>query len=1098
MISFPSGTVVFGSLLCVLSASARTDAPPVDAAGKPVCSANGGRLIYSQEDSPAVPKAQAGAAASFASAPLAPKAAAATAPSPEVTRAFWSYGIMGSNIGMAGMLPVSHDDGMEMIVSGTSPAWSFGANNFWYALKHDPQTGTYQQTHVHPPYAGLSGASAAIAAMTLADVTGDAAPELVVGLTDGRFFFYSTTTYEEVGSVRPVTSLTKFATADLNGDGSTELIILGESTLKVFNSSGQLLWALNGPGGNDLAIAQMDQDAALEIATTSGHVVDASTHTVQWTYPSGFGAHLRAADIDGDQRAELIAANAWYDIYAYDVDLKLPKWSLRTPQDIDSIEIANVDSDAAPELIYGDGQWGKLHVMTLNGVTPVEEWNAPNPEHGVQGIAVADTDGDGVAEILWSSGGTSSGKDRLEVLDAATRQPEWVSVHLDGPFLSPVIGDVTGDGVPELVTACSESDSGYSSGRILVFDAATLKLLGISQPIASNYSWTGLRDLKLRDVDGDQRLEIVVAADWLYDGLIEVYRFTDERAFERIWQNDVRPDGAPFSQVDLLDVDNDGNLEFVACNDTEHTGSAGNYIRIIDYAGKTQEWISPNLGGSFWSGLYASAIGDFDGDGHPEVVASDEGGGIAVVDLNSRAMEFVQSGNFRSVAFRPGSTGFLAGTSDGKVERFAPTGTGSYQVVETWNASAGPVTGLTPSGTESLWVNTEERISYWQNATSGPIWASDKLGANAVGPVALLKQDYGFDMFTGGSHAITGFQVATNDPSTVTMAVNGYLGEGSTSTATLIFSRNEIAADVPIEVQFRFNGTAVEEEDFSVQGATPLPEHVWKVMIPAGSRTASVTLTAIQDTVAEGTESLEAELLPGTGYFRGGELTAALDLEDDEAVVSVSASQPFLSEPIGMRTYPGKFVFYRTGNLSKALEVRFTLGGTATVGIDYAAIATRVIFPAGRETASVRIEPRADDLAEDSEEVALQIAASTGYQIAPDHGSATMTVYDREPTVSLTEAQAVRGGVALTLQRSDEETQPFTVTLAITSRYPDGDASIRFQQVGFKKGRGSAQCLFRPAKNATQTAEVSVELIEDGRYHPGNLTSLTFDLPPLR
>ena len=96
---------------------------------------------------------------------------------------------------------------------------------------------------------------------------------------------------------------------------------------------------------------------------------------------------------------------------------------------------------------------------------------------------------------------------------------------MEGPFVGPAIGDLDGDGQLELVVCSTYSDATYSSGRILVFDLATLALRGISAPVVSNFAWTGVHDLKLRDLEGDGRMEIVIGADYLYDGAIEIYGF---------------------------------------------------------------------------------------------------------------------------------------------------------------------------------------------------------------------------------------------------------------------------------------------------------------------------------------------------------------------------------------------------------------------------------------------------------------------------------------------------------------------------------------------------------------------------------------------
>lgn len=709
----------------------------------------------------------------------------------------------------------------------------------------------------------------------LANVAESEAPELVAGLSDGRFFFYDPATRSELVSIRPVTALNDFRVVDLTEDGVGELVVVSSSDLKVLDGAGKLLWSLTGPSGTDLVIAQMDADASLEIATTSGHVVDVDTRTIQWHHTGRFGRHLRAHDVDADGQAELIVAEAWYYIHAYNVDQQTIHWSYRTSVDISSIEIANVDAAPAPELLYADHQFGFMYALSLGLTPPVELWRVRNPDSGVARMIVSDPDDDGVDELIWGSGSNSSGPAYLNIHDVVTLGQEWRNIALTGPFLSPALGDVTGDGVPELVTAAAESRAGYGSGQILVFDAETLRLVGISPPVFQERGEQGIQCLVLRDVDGDGRLEIAISGDRSYDGIIEIYRFTDERTFEVIWTNSVRPRLSLYTQVDVLDADGDGDLEVVATS--ARAGSSDNHVAVIDYATNTQEWQTPHLGSS-GLGVHSMAIGDLDGDGQLEVVAVVPGESLHVFDLVSRTREFMSAGNYQSVAVRSGQTGFIVGGVNGQVTTFSPEND-TYTATSSWVASDEPVTGLTAGAGESLYIATKGRLYLWPDS-SMPVWSSVILGTPIASPVALLETSEGLELFAGANYGVVGFQLGGGvEPASVSVNAAGSLDESTADEATLTWTRSG-PTDSDLDVYFSLGGTATLDSDYTLFGATGTESGEWMVRIPAGSSEAAVTLNVVTDNLVEGNQTIHARLVAAPGYTVGEPAEATVEITD--------------------------------------------------------------------------------------------------------------------------------------------------------------------------------------------------------------------------
>lgn len=95
----------------------------------------------------------------------------------------------------------------------------------------------------------------------------------------------------------------------------------------------------------------------------------------------------------------------------------------------------------------------------------------------------------------------------------------------------------------------------------------------------------------------------------------------------------------------------------------------------------------------------------------------------------------------------------------------------------------------------------------------------------------------------------------------------------------------------------------------------------------------------------------------------------------------------------------------RSYNTNLDLEVTYTLSGTASNGVDYAALPGRVVIPAGRTSVNISVEPRDDEISELTETVILTLAAQSAYGLAEPR-TAYLSIRDNEtnqpPTVALT------------------------------------------------------------------------------------------------
>ena len=184
-----------------------------------------------------------------------------------------------------------------------------------------------------------------------------------------------------------------------------------------------------------------------------------------------------------------IGAATWRKITAFDADTKLPKWEIATSHDIGALLLFDNDLDGSLEVMYGDNQWGSIHSMNAQNQT--QEWSISNPEHGVTEISVGDVNNDGILEVMWGAGATSSGSDYLYVGYTISRMIEWQNDDIDGPLSATAVGDVDDDGDTEIVMVSFESESGYADEVIHIFNGKTHEMEWQSTDLPGIYALCG-------------------------------------------------------------------------------------------------------------------------------------------------------------------------------------------------------------------------------------------------------------------------------------------------------------------------------------------------------------------------------------------------------------------------------------------------------------------------------------------------------------------------------------------------------------------------------------------------------------------------------
>ena len=400
------------------------------------------------------------------------------------------------------------------------------------------------QKWVRSPYTGFSNADLFETWQTplTADVNGDGVLDIIAtgrGKNgEGYVYAISGVDGSNIWRVRgndfhnsiTIGSHSPFEVADLDGDGSPEIIVSAWLTL-VLNSDGSLYWFSNPDKAyqNYNAVLDVTGSGYPEVFVSSGNgpnngfdfitgfTYDGNVWGKAWTWhPCWGGNTVGDTNYDGifelyasDRRVSYSGSGESYrggamGIKALDAETLLPLWN--DPSILMSSHaavLADVDKDGVLDVIVLDQSNSGIAVLNAHDGSVVttggiyRKGNTGMPAHS--NPTVYDIDGDGNLEII----STREAGTPVYIWDLY----EWkldaiIPVYSIEP---PVLADVTGDGMMNIIAVDDGSTSdtlyiyGYDSGtgEYVVLDYAPL-------------NWGTAARALVADVDGDGLVEIVL------------------------------------------------------------------------------------------------------------------------------------------------------------------------------------------------------------------------------------------------------------------------------------------------------------------------------------------------------------------------------------------------------------------------------------------------------------------------------------------------------------------------------------------------------------------------------------------------------------
>jgi hypothetical protein len=441
------------------------------------------------------------------------------------------------------------------------------------------------------------------------------------------------------------------AVADLDGDGSAEVIAGSYSIFILNGADGALVRKIDPEGGRiwpGVVVADVDGDNDLEIATAHGdgylHLFDHNGDPVWSRRPVDRelrGLSLSDLDNDGTQEIVVNAAmgskvNTW--VYNHDGTLRSGWPQLADDSGYafgvfnDNATVADLDQDGSAEIvvpsdvhyicayyanglpvaanpIYGDKAWGKVGVWEDLGIElrgwgncggVREESYRTNFAHGA--AAIADVDGDGSLEVVVTGNTYDCSFD---------------------PYLSRYTG----------VFIFNADRSRFQSHS---YDWQAVPV-DTGAPLSEDYNIieSCQPNPVVVDLDGDGEKETLFASN---DG--RLHAFWLDKSEHGSWPYRVyQPAEGVYrfaSEPAVADLDGDGRAEVIFSSWVQKCTGLTGKLHLLDHQGNPIHEVAlpPAYGSPDWNGgLAAPTLADIDADADLEVIVNTAHSGVVAYDL---------------------------------------------------------------------------------------------------------------------------------------------------------------------------------------------------------------------------------------------------------------------------------------------------------------------------------------------------------------------------------------------------------------------------------------------------------------------------------
>ncbi len=471
------------------------------------------------------------------------------------------------------------------------------------------------------------------------------------------------------------------AVADLDGDGTMEVIGAAYTLFVLNGEDGTLQWSVDPAGSRvwpGVVVADLDGDGDLEIVTAHGggyvHVFDHAGNTIWSQHPvSNEFRSLAVADLDGDGDMEIVVGlarldrvNAWVFEHTGSIRAGWPQLSNDEGSAAglynDNIGLGDLDGDGVLELVIPSD------TITICAYEP-DGSHLPTHEmyHGHSGHDM-DHWGEVPAYVDLEYETRGWGPCYTESTARAN--------FANGPAN---VVDVNGDGVTEVVVIGDVHDC-HTSPYTDLYNGPYIFNADRSRFNAGGFDWTTLPvDTGTPVIQNYNVIESVqpnpVTVDLDSDGNLEMLYPSYDGRVHAFWLDKTEHHNWPYSVYNVAegcyrfasepvvaDLDNDGHPEVIFASWVQKGSGRTGKVHILDHQGNSlHERDLPLAHSGNWNGaLAAPTLANIDDDPDLELVLNTAHSGLVAYDLpgtaDARILWGTGRGNYqRTGAFLHGS-----------------------------------------------------------------------------------------------------------------------------------------------------------------------------------------------------------------------------------------------------------------------------------------------------------------------------------------------------------------------------------------------------------------------------------------------------------